>query len=706
MPWQPSPLFAVFRQQRLASSWAAAIAGHARCGRHAAALTVFRRVLRAHPAVAASDQFAYAALLRCRDRRLAYQIHAQACRRGLTASNPVLACSLLIFYADCEDWNGATRVFSEMPCPDTVSYTAMISALLRAGDCHGALALYPCMLPLCAPTQHTFSKLLAPCASMRLHRHGSQLHAQLLRWGCWGPHLGLVLKTALVHMYAACGAMVSARAVLHATPETDVVLWTAIITAYTRRGQLHRALLAFRDMERSAVLPNAFTYAALIAACSADHSLHIGQQLHGRLFKSGLEHDTSACNALLDLYSKSSARSLDLLLAFHAADMPNVVTWTSFIAGLMRHGREQEALAAFARMRATGVKPNSFTLSTLLKGCTSAHACLHAAKIHAYVLKTSSESLDAAAGNSLVDVYARSARMDDAWKVATTMSFVRDRFTYTSLAKGLNQMGLHHRALGMILHMFHEKVSIDGFSLACFLSAAATLASIESGKQLHCCAVKLGLSGQVSLSNSLINMYSRCKSLEDAKSVFQSIREPSVVSWNAIIFGMAFNGSYTEALSVFEDMILAGAQPDGVTFTVVLSACSHGGLVDIGIKHFNSMANMFDVPPQKSHYTWFLDMLGRSGRFTEVAHTIEAMPVQPDLSIYRTLLVYCKFHNEPVVGEYIAKKALELDPSDSVSRNTLSGIRRAPRIQDHDEQIYLWDEEGCRHPSSVLPINC
>lgn len=322
------------------------------------------------------------------------------------------------------------------------------------------------------------------------------------------------------------------------------------------------------------------------------------------------------------------------------------------------------------------------------------------------MLKTSSESLDAAAGNSFVDVYARSARMDDAWKVATTMSFVRDRFTYTSLAKGLNQMGLHHRALGMILHMFHEEVSIDGFSLACFLSAAATLASIESGKQLHCCAVKLGLSGQVSLSNSLINMYSRCKSLEDAKSVFQSIREPSVVSWNAIIFGMAFNGSYTEALSVFEDMILAGAQPDGVTFTVVLSACSHGGLVDIGIKHFNSMANMFDVPPQKSHYTLFLDMLGRSGRFTEVAHTIEAMPVQPDLSIYRTLLVYCKFHNEPVVGEYIAKKALELDPSDSVSRNTLSGIRRAPRIQDHDEQIYLWDEEGCRHPSSVLPINC
>jgi pentatricopeptide repeat protein len=426
-------------------------------------------------------------------------------------------------------------------------------------------------------------------------------------------------------MYAACGAMASARTVLHATPDTDVVLWTAIITAYSRGGQLQHALRAFRDMERAAVPPNAYTYAALIAACSAAHSLHFGRLLHARLFKFHLEHDTSACNALLDFYSKSSTRFLDLLHAFRAVDDPNVVSWTTFIAGLMRHGRDQEAFAAFARMRATGVQPNSFTLSTLLKGSTS---CLLAAKIHAYVLKTSLESLDAAVGNSLVDVYARSARMDDAWGVATTMFFVRDRFTYTSLAKGLNQMGLHHRALEMILHMFHEEVDIDGFSLACFLSAAATLASIEAGKQLHGCAVKLGLSDEVSVSNSLIDMYSRCKCLEDAKSAFQSIREPNVVSWNAIISGMASNGCYTEALSAFEDMILTGAQPDGLTFSVVLSACSHGGLVDIGIKHFYSMMNLFGVPPQKSHYTWFIDMLRQAGRLTEVAHTIKAMPVQ------------------------------------------------------------------------------
>lgn len=624
------------RLRRSASSWAAAVADHARSGRHDAALTVFRRVLAVHPTTAAADKLACSALLRCCDARLAYQIHAQACRRGLVASNPVLACSLLAFYAAAASSPTAAippacNLFDEMAHKDAVSYTAMISALVRAGAAHWrqALALYPCMLQAGAPpTQHTFAQLLSACASGRLHHQGTQLHAQLLRWGAG---LNLVLKTALLHMYCNCGNMGYAHTVLHSTPQTDVVLWTAIITGYARSGDLQSALQMFRSMTRAAVLPNAFTYAALISACSSFRALQPGRQIHARLFKFGLEHDTSVCNALVDLYSKSSSRLLDLLHTFHAVDKPNVVSWTALIAGLACHGRDEEAFLAFSQMRLSGVLPNSFTVSTLLKGSSSSLAFLHARKIHGYILKTSFESLDAAVGNSLVDVYVRFARMDDAWAVATTMAFIRDRFTYTSLARGLNQMGLQQRTLEMFVRMFHEDVDIDGFSIASFLSSAASLASIETGKQLHSCSVKLGLSSDISVSNSLIDMYSKCKCMGDARSVFQSISEPKVVSWNALMSALVSNEYYNEALSAFEDMTLVGAKPDGITFSLMLFACNRSGLVDIGIKYFNSMGNLFGVLPQRSHYTLFLDMLGRSGRLTEAASTIDVIPIQPDL---------------------------------------------------------------------------
>ncbi|EMS46281.1 hypothetical protein TRIUR3_04895 [Triticum urartu] len=303
---------------------------------------------------------AYSALLRCRDARLAYQIHAQACRRGLAASNPVLACSLLAFYSAARsDLPAAARLFDEMPRRDAVAYTAMMSAFIRAGDWAQALALYPRMLAAGAapPTEHTFANLLALCASRRLCCHGRQLHAQLLRWGA---DLNLVLKTALLHMYSSCGFMDHAHAVLCSTPDTDVVLWTAMIAGYSRAGDLQAALRMFRRMEHAGVLPSAFTFSGIITACASSSSaqpqasqIETGRQLHARVFKFALAHDISVCNALVDLYSKSSACLLDLLHAFSATDSPNVVSWTALIAGLARHGRDKDAFAAFAEMRAS-----------------------------------------------------------------------------------------------------------------------------------------------------------------------------------------------------------------------------------------------------------------------------------------------------------------------------------------------------------------
>lgn len=161
------------------------------------------------------------------------------------------------------------------------------------------------------------------------------------------------------------------------------------------------------------------------------------------------------------------------------------------------------------------------------------------------------------------------------------------------------------------------------------------------------------------------------------------------MSWNALISGLASNGCYYEALSAFEDMALVGVQPDGVTFSIVLYACSHGGFIDIGISHFSSMKTLFGISPQRSHYTLFLDMLGRAGRLAEAACTIDTMPVQPDLSMYRNLLAFCELHNDLVVGETIARKALELYPSDTVFQNILSGIYGAPWKDEFSARTHM-----------------
>ena len=253
--------------------------------------------------------------------------------------------------------------------------------------------------------------------------------------------------------------------------------------------------------------------------------------------------------------------------------------------------------------------------------------------------------------------------VDDAWRVTRTMKH-RDVITYTSLATRINQMGNHEMALKIITHMNDDDLRMDGFSLASFLSAAAGIPTMETGKQLHGYSLKSGLGSLISVSNGLVDLYGKCGSIHDANRAFREITEPDSVSWNGLIFGLASNGHVSSALSAFEDMRLAKVEPDQITFLLVLYACSHGGLVDMGLDYFHSMMEKHSIRPQLDHYTCLVDLLGRAGRLEEAMNVIETIPFKPDALIYKTLLSACKLHGNIPLGEQMARQGLELDPSD------------------------------------------
>nr|CAD1818797.1 unnamed protein product [Ananas comosus var. bracteatus] len=572
--------------RRDVASWTAAISAHARAGLADAALGLFRRML-APPdpsaPVAAPNEFTYSAILRCCADRfsLGSQIHAQIWRRGFGA-NTVVGGALLDFYSKFGEFRLADQVFATMDYKDVISWTIIITAYVEAGDLTGAVNLYTAMVGGgTAPTEFTFAKLLTGCGLFGCCRIGELLHAHLI---IYGMHLNLVLKTALVNMYSKCRDMGRALTVFRQTPDMDVMLWTAMIAGYSQRGEFKEAIALLKEMEIA-----------------------------------GLRRMPSLGNAIVDLYAKCSTNVWDSISAFRAINYPNVISWTVLIAGLARHGQGQEAFVALAEMRASGVQPNSFTLSAILSGCGfSLEALAHAKKLHGYVLKTTLDSLDVAVGNSLVDLYARYSMMQDAWMVAKTMMNFRDVFTYTSIAKGLNQMGLHMRALEMMTQMHNEGIEMDGFSLACFLSSTAGLTAIECGKQLHCSSTKLGLNSKVSVSNSLLDMYGKCGCIKEARSIFMEIEEPNVSWW--------------------------------------IGRCGH--------RAFQFDEGNLWPPPQRDHYACLLDLLGRAGRLEEAAFAMESMPFEPDVGMYKTILASCRLYGNLVLGECMAKKAFETNPTD------------------------------------------
>ncbi|KAH7538113.1 hypothetical protein FEM48_Zijuj03G0164700 [Ziziphus jujuba var. spinosa] len=348
--------------------------------------------------------------------------------------------------------------------------------------------------------------------------------------------------------------------------------------------------------------PNQFTLSSVLRSCSALGQFDYGTRAHAYVIKFGFELNPLLCSALIDFYAKCDC-SEESYSIFGDMDNGDTISWTTIISSLTQAQKWSLALKHYIDMINARVPPNEFTFVKLF-----AASCF--------------------------------------------------------LATRINQMGHHEMAQDVITHMNNDDIKMDGFSLASFLSASAALATLETGRQLHCYAFKSGLNSCISVLNALIDMYWKCGCASDAYRAFGEISDPDVVSWNGLISGLASNGYTSSAISAFEDMRLAGSKPDSVTLLFVLFACSRGGLVDMGLEYFQSMKEKYDVAPRLDHYVCLVDLLGRAGRLEDAMEVILNMPFKPHPLIYKTLLVACKLHKNLPLGEDMARKGIELDPSD------------------------------------------
>ncbi|RVW40101.1 Pentatricopeptide repeat-containing protein [Vitis vinifera] len=149
--------------------------------------------------------------------------------------------------------------------------------------------------------------------------------------------------------------------------------------------------------------------------------------------------------------------------------------------------------------------------------------------------------------------------------------------------------------------------------------------------------------------------------IEESMRVFDEMGERNVLTWTALINGLAVHGRSAEALRMFYEMRNHGFQPDHVTFTGVLVACSHGGLVSEGWHVFESIRNEYGMEPLPEHYGCMVDLLGRAGLLNEACKFVDGMPIRPNSIIWRTLLGACVNHNYIELAEKVKEKINELD---------------------------------------------
>ncbi|THF96694.1 hypothetical protein TEA_017375 [Camellia sinensis var. sinensis] len=424
--------------------------------------------------------------------------------------------------------------------------------------------------------------------------------------------------------------------------------------------------------------------------------------IHAQIIRNGHEQDPFIVFELLRV--SSNCNSIDYASkVFQQIQNPNVYLYTALIDGFVKSGSYLDGIRVYSQMVEACVMPDNYVVSSVLKACGSQLGLKEGREIHAQALKLSLSS-SRSVRMKLVELYGKCGEFEDAWLVfdemperdivALTVMIscyvdhglveearnifdgvqTKDTVCWTAMIDGFVRNGEMNKALELFRDMQREGMRPNEVTIVCVLSVCSQLGALGLGRWVHSYVGKYGIELNHFVGSALINMYSRCGSIDEAERVFEGLKERDVTTYNSMIAGLALNGKSIESVEMFRQMVKHGIRPTNITFVGVLNACSHGGMVELGFQIFETMTENYKIEPQIEHYGCMVDLLGRVGRLEEAYNFIRSMKTAPDHIIWGSLLSACKIHGNSELGEQAAKVLLDCGDADSGTYVLLSNV--------------------------------
>ncbi|XP_068649266.1 putative pentatricopeptide repeat-containing protein At5g09950 [Aristolochia californica] len=559
----------------------------------------------------------------------------------------------------------ARGIFEQMPNKNAVSLNGLLVGLVQQKRGEEALEVFRESRDLAGQNPDSYVVLLSACAEFtdkeEGRRKGREVHGYVVKNVLSNEKVAI--SNGLINVYAKCGYVDVACRVFKLMVVRDLISWNSLIAGLDQSGHFEEALDCFCDLKKNRFSPSNFALISTLSSCASLGWIRIGMQVHCEGIKLGLDLDVSVSNSLLKLYAESGFMS-ECCRLFYLMPEYDQVSWNSMIGALANsEGSILQAVETFSSMMQGGWSLNRVTFINILVAISSLSLLELGRQIHSLVIKYSLAD-DSAVENALLSCYAKCGEMSICELIFHRMSHRRDEVSWNSMVSGYVRNGLLEKAMDFLWYMMHNGQKMDAFTYATVLSACASIATLGCGTEVHAHGIRACLESDVVVESALVDMYSKCGRIDYASKVFGSMSSKNKFTWNSMISGYARHGHGEKALNVFKEMLEKDQKPDHVTFVGVLSACSHVGLVDQGLKYFDSMVKTYGLFPKLEHYSCMVDLLGRAGELDKMDEFIRMMPMTPNTLIWRTVIAACcrKSNRNSDLGKQAAKKLLELEP--------------------------------------------
>ncbi|KAM1888125.1 hypothetical protein ACFX13_046286 [Malus domestica] len=334
-----------------------------------------------------------------------------------------------------------------------LSFTKLLTSHVSQGRHDKALSLFHHMQTSLALSldPHVFSLALKSCSAVHRPQLGVSVHAHVTKSSILSNPF---VASALVDMYGKCVSLSTARNLFDEIPHRNVVVWNAIVSVYTRNGNVFGALRLFdamdvepdvstfntiisgmsglddgsfkavefyRKMTVRGWKPDLITLLALLRSFVGVAALRFIKEIHGYDVRNEIDSHSQLGSGLVEAYGRcgclANARNL-----FRYMKKKDVVAWSSLISAYALHGEARAALEIFREMELAKVEPDEITFLAVLKACSHAEGLADEA-LHYFGRMREDYGVQANSDHysCLVDVLSRAGRLHEAYEVIRKM---------------------------------------------------------------------------------------------------------------------------------------------------------------------------------------------------------------------------------------------------------------------------------------------
>ncbi|KAJ4850086.1 hypothetical protein Tsubulata_011579 [Turnera subulata] len=483
----------------------------------------------------------------------------------------------------------------------------------------------------------TFSALIAAGIRAKSLPQAKEIHVHVRINGLENNEF---LRTRLVQMYTSCGSFEDARKVFDECNSSgfSVYPWNALLRGTVVSGgkRYSDVLATYAEMRASGVELNEYSFANVLKSFAGSSKLKQGLKTHALLIKNGLVGSQMLATGLIDMYFKCGSIKLAHKV-FEEMPERDIVLWGAMIAGFAHNRRQWQALDYVRWMVSEGLYPNSVILTMILPVMGEMGERRLGKEVHAYIVKTSvSERLSVQCG--LVDMYCKCGDLDSGRQVFYA-SRERNTVTWTALTSGYISFGRLEQAVRSVIWMQQEGFRPDVVTVATVVPVCAKLRDLRRGKELHAYAIKHVFFPNVSITTSLMKMYSNCGVLDYSAKLFDGMEKRNVKSWTAMIDVYVEHGCVDDALSRFRSMQSSKYKPDSVTIARMLRLCRKIRASKLGKElHGRVLKSNFEYIPSVS--AEIIKMYGSCGLIHSAIAAFEAVPAKGSIAWTATIESY------------------------------------------------------------------